>query len=317
MNHGTTRRRFLSTAAAAAGATAAWGGLNPARAEQRDIRVVVWDEQQPEQKKAYDNFLGNAIADYLKGRGGMSVRSVNFGDPEQGLSDEVLNNCDVMVWWSHFRTNPLVKPEKARKMVGLIRDGKMSLLTLHSAHWSMPFVEAMRFRTTEDALAQLSEEERKDAVVTYKTPKLFVVPKRDEPLTPSVKKEKGSDGKLHVEITLPDCVFPAYRADGKPSHVTVLDPSHPLAKGLPATWDIPQTEMYDDPFHVPKPDQTVFEEKWDKGERFRSGLVWKIGKGRVVYFRPGHETFGVYKQEYPLRVVENACRWLGAGGEIG
>ena len=32
------------------------------------VRVVVWDEQQLEQKPAYENFLGNAIADHLKMR---------------------------------------------------------------------------------------------------------------------------------------------------------------------------------------------------------------------------------------------------------
>ena len=62
-----------------------------------------------------------------------------------------------------------------------------------------------------------------------------------------------------------------------------------------AKWDIPQTEMYGEPFHVPTPDEVVFEEKWDEGEHFRSG----------------HETYPVYKQAEPLRVIENAVRWLG------
>jgi trehalose utilization protein len=31
----------------------------------------------------------------------------------------------------------------------------------------------------------------------------------------------------------------------------------------------------------------------------------------VFYFRPGHETYPVFKQPEPLRVVENAVRWLG------
>ena len=41
-------------------------------------------------------------------------------------------------------------------------------------------------------------------------------------------------------------------------------------------------------------------------------MVWTIGKGRVFYFRPGHETFPVYKQALPLKVVANAVRWLTA-----
>ena len=73
--------------------------------------------------------------------------------------------------------------------------------------------------------------------------------------------------------------------------------------------------MYDKPFHVPPPDETVFQERWGAGEHFRSGHVWKIGKGRVVYFPPGHEIYPVYRQAYPLRVIENACRWLGTTTE--
>jgi trehalose utilization protein len=97
-----------------------------------------------------------------------------------------------------------------------------------------------------------------------------------------------------------------------PSHVTTLLPQHPIAAGLPAKWDIPRTEMYGEPFHVPSPDEVVFEEKWDKGEHFRSGCVWQVGQGRVFYFRPGHETYGIFQQAETQRVLENAVRWLGA-----
>ena len=116
-------------------------------------------------------------------------------------------------------------------------------------------------------------------------------------------------------LSLPVCVFPAYRPDGAPSHVTTLLPQHPIASGLPAKWEVAQTEMYDEPFHVPVPDAVVFEERWDKGEHFRSGCVWQVGKGRVFYFRPGHESYPVYQQAGPLRVIENAVRWLGTEAE--
>ena len=70
--------------------------------------------------------------------------------------------------------------------------------------------------------------------------------------------------------------------------------------------------MYDEPFHVPAPDVVVFEERWEAGERFRSGMIWNLGKGKVFYFRPGHETYGVFFEPMPLQVLENASRWLGA-----
>jgi len=86
---------------------------------------------------------------------------------------------------------------------------------------------------------------------------------------------------------------------------------HPIAKGLPKSLSMRSTEMYDEPFHVPEPDELIFEETWETGERFRSGMLWKVGEGTVFYFRPGHETFPVYKQSEVIRILENACRALG------
>ena len=90
-----------------------------------------------------------------------------------------------------------------------------------------------------------------------------------------------------------------------------MSPDHPIAKGIPAEFTLPDTEMYDEPFHVPAPDEVVFEERWEKGEFFRAGMVWNIGKGKLFYFRPGHETYKVFYEEIPLRIIENAIRWMG------
>ena len=36
-----------------------------------------------------------------------------------------------------------------------------------------------------------------------------------------------------------------------------------------------------------------------------------IGKGKVFYFRPGHEQYPVFKQPEMIQILSNACRWLG------
>ena len=300
------RRAFLG-----AGFLAFWlaGSLPPARAAG-PIRVLVWDEQQPQQKKAYPNYLGNEIAEHLRGRPGLKVVSVRQSDPKQGLAEDVLEKCDVLVWWGHVRQRE-VKPEVGKRIVERIREGKLSLIALHSAHWSTPFIEAMNERAVDDALAKLKPEQRKTARVVRIAPLSYTAPKRGAPRTPSVK-ERIEDGKVVLEVRLPICCFPAWRADGKPSHLRVLLPKHPIAAGLPEKFTLPSTEMYDEPFHVPPPDEVVFEERWDRGERFRSGCVWRLGRGRVFYFRPGHETFGVYRRPEPLKVLDNAVRWLAA-----
>lgn len=275
-------------------------------AHAADVRVLVWDEQQPEQKKAYgDKFLGETIAAHLAAQPGFVVKSVSLATPGQGLDEVTLDATDVVIWWSH-KKNPFVTEENVERLVARVRQGRLGFIALHSAHWARPFVRLMQERAKEDALAQIPAAERATAKFEYSNENpLGKVPKRDAPLTPSLRQENGV-----WQLTLPGCIFPAYRADGAPSHVTTLLPQHPIAAGLPLKWDVSRTEMYDEPFHVPTPDAVVFEERWDKGEHFRSGCVWRVGQGRVFYFRPGHETFPVFKQTEPMQVIENAARWL-------
>lgn len=282
------------------------------------IRVVVWDERQPAQKQVYPNFLGNHIAEYLrsvKDRNGaeFDVKSVGLDDPDQGLPQETLNNCDVLIWWGHVRHDD-VQDALSKDIARRVHEGKLSLVSLHSAHWSRPFMEVMNLRATDDALKTLTAAERKRVKITYVPVQRRLVSKT-EPLTPSFTKTVNPDGSIALEIKSPMCVFPAVRGDGKPSHITTVAPNHPIAKDLPAKFDIPHTEMYDEPFHVPTPDTVVFEERWDLGEYFRAGCVWNVGKGKVFYYRPGHETFDVFIQPESLRIVANAARWLGRHGK--
>ncbi len=192
------------------------------------VRVVVWDEQQPAQKQVYENFLGNAIADYLKSRPAFVVTSVCQNDPEQGLSNQTLDQCDVLIWWGHVRQRD-IKWETGQKLVERIKRGKLSLIALHSAHWSTPFIEAMNERSIADVLAKLTPEQRKTVKVEAIRPEHYSVPKRDDPVTPSVEQIEQPDGSILLKVKLPSCVFPAYRADGKPSHVRTLLPNHPIA----------------------------------------------------------------------------------------
>jgi trehalose utilization protein len=276
-----------------------------------EIRVVVWDEQQPAQKKAYDNFIGNTIAARLKNVPGLSVKSVNLNEPEQGLSKETLDNCDVLIWWGHLK-HGAVSQEKAQDIVDRIKAGKLSMITLHSALDSRPFGLAMEERAKIGAAKALSEAERKNATLTpIRTPRKPV--KTGEKPTPFSEIIRKPDGTVEVKLTLPTCVIAGWKEEGKPSHVTITAPEHPITKGIPAQFDLPQTEMYKEPWEVPPPDAVIFEERWDSGEHFRGGCVWELGKGKIFYFRPGHETYPVYKEKLALQIIENAVLWLGVG----
>jgi trehalose utilization protein len=282
-------------------------------AQAEKIHVLIWDERQPRQAEAYENFLGNEIAQQLGHVDDLEIRSVCLEDPEQGLNAGNLEWADVIVWWGHVRHSDLAEG-RAKLVLEYIQQGELDLIVLHSAHWARPFVEAMNWRSIEDAKRKLAVTagDSKFTLETVAPPMERTVPIHGGQITPAVFGYKENAKEFRAVVHLPYCCFPDYRPDGKPSVIRVLQPEHPIAAGLAETIVVKQTEMYNEPFHVPEPDELIFEETWEAGERFRSGMIWNIGRGKVFYFRPGHETYPVYKQPEMIQVLENACRWLAS-----
>jgi trehalose utilization protein len=314
MPHTTTRRSVVVAAASAIAL-----GCLPKFARAADkppIRVLVWDEQQPSQRQAYgDHFLGNTIADHLKKNPALSVRSVAMLPKDEAdkddpnLTEESLAQTDVLIWWGHVRHRQ-VKWEVGDRIVDRVKANKLALICLHSAHWSTPFIRAMTARTIDDALKALPEAQRKTAKLDLVYPTYRAI-KKDTPLTPSTERIDNPDGTVTLRIRLPHSVFPSWREAGEPTRVTTLLPDHPITAGLPKTWNVEHDEMYDEPFHVPAPDVVLFEHRWDRGEHHRGGMLWNLGAGKVFYYQSGHETYAVYKEPLPLKVVENAAVWMG------
>ncbi|HXS69386.1 MAG TPA: ThuA domain-containing protein [Candidatus Polarisedimenticolia bacterium] len=274
------------------------------------IRVVVWDEQSPAAKKAYTNSIGDHIANYLKTLPDLSVKSVALADPDQGLADGTINNCDVLIWWSHTK-NKLVPDDKVKQIVTRIKDGNLSLIVLHSAITSKVFIEAMNERTREDAGKVIPPGMKTE----YILPKAYKDPLPTDPITPRVDiVTNWPDHIPEALVYLPICEITGWREDGKPSHVTTMMPGHPIARGVDKEFNIAQTEVYIEPFHVPKPDAVIFHERYSSGEEFRTGMLWSVGRGKVFYFRPEHETFPGYDNPNILKIIGNAAEWMGKAG---
>lgn len=107
------------------------------------------------------------------------------------------------------------------------------------------------------------------------------------------------------------------RNDGSAETIRVLRPDHPIAKGVTG-FVIPGTEMYVNPFVAPPADVKVLEGSWEGGEQQgNDGLVWFIGRGKVFYFRPGHETRPIFYQPEVQQVLRNAIRWLSKPNKRG
>lgn len=105
------------------------------------IRVTVWNEFRHEKteesvRKVYPNGMHAAIADFLR-CDEIQVRTATLDEPECGLTEEVLENTDVLIWWGHMHHNE-VPDEIAYRVKDAVLKG-MGFIALHSAHHSKPF----------------------------------------------------------------------------------------------------------------------------------------------------------------------------------
>ena len=88
-----------------------------------------------------------------------------------------------------------------------------------------------------------------------------------------------------------------------------INPTHPIAAGIPSHFHIDAEEVYAEPFQIPDPDELVFLSWYETGYVFRSGCVWKRGAGKVFYFQPGHETVPTYFNANVRRILKNAAHY--------
>lgn len=98
--------------------------------------------------------------------------------------------------------------------------------------------------------------------------------------------------------------------DGTYERIFCVQPSHPIAEGIPDNFELGTEECYGERFDIPAPDETLFLGWYDIGEVFRSGCVWYRGYGKIFYFQPGHETNRSFFNPHVRRILQNACRWI-------
>ena len=197
-------------------------------------------------RKIYPNGIHSVLADFIK-EDDICVRIATLDMPEHGLTQDVLDNTDVLVWWAHCAHDQL-SDEIANRVHERILRG-MGFVALHSSHYAKPFRMLM-----------------------------------------------GTTCNL------------SWRDDDR-ARVWCVNPYHPIAQGLPASFDIETEEMYGEYFDVPAPDELVFLIWYAGGELFRGGMTYKRGYGKIFFFSPGHEEYPVYYNENIQKVIKNAVRW--------
>ena len=217
------------------------------------INVTVWNEYIHERNderiaKVYPKGIHGAIAEMMGKYDEFSIRTATLDEPEHGLSDEVLENTDVLIWWGHM-AHASVSDEIAAKVQQRVLDG-MGLIVLHSGHLSKPFVRLMG----------------------------------------TVCRSK-------------------WRENDEKERIWVVEPSHPIAEGLPEYIELEHEETYGERFEIPTPDELVFISWFSGGEVFRSGCCYKRGLGKIFYFRPGHEEYPTFYRDDITKILKNAIHW--------
>ncbi|OMF75952.1 ThuA domain-containing protein [Paenibacillus glucanolyticus] len=119
----------------------------------------------------------------------------------------------------------------------------------------------------------------------------------------------GHGSKIFSKLLGTNTGMLKWRDDGEIERLWVVEPGHPIAKGLGEYIEIPREEMYGERFEIPAPDELVFISWFEGGEVFRSGCCYRRGRGKLFYFRPGHEMFPVYHQPEILQVITNGVFW--------
>lgn len=124
--------------------TAKWG-----ESLVSNIRVTVWNEYRHESHNPavtaiYPKGMHGAIADALEAAGGIETKTAILDEPEHGLTWDVLNNTDVLIWWGHM-AHEEVSDEIVDRVHQRVLDG-MGLVLLHSAHFSKIFKKLMAQR---------------------------------------------------------------------------------------------------------------------------------------------------------------------------
>ncbi len=216
------------------------------------INVTVWNEGVHEKTSnevagVYPAGIHGCIKNFLSSQEDFSIRTATLSQRKCGLSDEVLDNTDVLIWWGHMAHDKV--PDKLVEKIHKRVLAGMGLVVLHSGHHSKIFRALM-----------------------------------------------GTTCNLRWR-------------DGDRERIWNINPTHPIAKGIPAHFSLDVEEMYGEQFDIPKPDEIVFLGWFAGGEVFRSGCCWQRGLGKIFYFQPGHESNPTFHNEYVQRIIINAVRW--------
>lgn len=108
------------------------------------INVTIWNEYRHEKqdeavRKVYPDGIHEQLKSFLKED--FRVKTATLDELEHGLTEDVLNETDVLIWWGHIAHGD-VSDEIVNRVHQRVLEG-MGLIVLHSAHMSKIFIKLM------------------------------------------------------------------------------------------------------------------------------------------------------------------------------
>lgn len=105
-------------------------------------RITVWNEYRhekanPKVAAIYPTGIHETIAAFLRKETDFAVRTATLDEPEHGLSQEILDSTDVLIWWGHKAHGEVADAIVARVQKRVLEG--MGLIILHSGHYSKIF----------------------------------------------------------------------------------------------------------------------------------------------------------------------------------
>lgn len=225
------------------------------------IRVTVWNEfiherEKETVRKIYPDGIHTVVAEAITEHlgEGCTTRTATLDQDEHGLTEEILQQTDVLFWWGHA-AHDKVDDAIVTRVQQRVLDG-MGLVVLHSGHEAKIFQRLM-----------------------------------------------GTKCSLR------------WREEGEIERLWFVRPGHPILAGLEGEYlELPTTEMYGEYFDIPQPDELLTISWFEGGEVCRSGCTFHRGRGKIFYFRPGHETYPIYYNPGVRRILANAAAWAVPSG---
>ncbi|EFM08725.1 protein of unknown function DUF1037 [Paenibacillus curdlanolyticus YK9] len=109
------------------------------------VKVTIWNEflhevENEKVRAVYPDGIHQALAKGI-GSESVQVQTATLVQPEHGLTEEVLANTDVLIWWGHMG-HDRVEDAIVDRVHQRVMDG-MGLIVLHSGHFSKIFKKLM------------------------------------------------------------------------------------------------------------------------------------------------------------------------------